>query len=509
MSENKKVGFFFGAGAEIGYGLPSGGKFALEIFKGSKEEDRENFRDQLAKVDLQSQIATQWLPENFQSKRLNIFGKGNFEEIITSSLEHRRFDTLKYLDNFDDNISKILLSWDIDESKLHDIYSKVMGVSIGDQLYSREILLNKKLAERVALFESQYFSAFLKLLEAYPDTNIKRIVTAFLELLIGALGQNLVSQLNDELFEKAPNTVNVFDDLSGIFHLNYASIGQTGMEIVIEESRIPVNEETDLSIIFRELGKTILEQIYSQTLDYQSLIDSHFRYLYNPKSQWAKFTKISVFLYTVRRYILEYTKIDSGKIQNGPGFYHDLIDLKNRFQITSIGTTNYNNFISEVFNENDIEDINVFHLNGNVLDYYDPYKNRIINRDEEVDESKQILVPFIFTQSGVKPLTSITMSQRYVELYERFRESDYICILGYNFNGDDGHINGMFRSLIEDENKEIHIFHYTEENISLPNLHSMYKKKLRIDSIQKLKIHLVDSNREIDGEIWYKVLGDE
>lgn len=36
MSEKRKIGFLFGAGAEIGYGLPSGGKFVLDIFKGSK-----------------------------------------------------------------------------------------------------------------------------------------------------------------------------------------------------------------------------------------------------------------------------------------------------------------------------------------------------------------------------------------------------------------------------------------------------------------------------------------
>lgn len=28
-----KYGFLFGAGAEVGYGLPSGGKFALDIFR--------------------------------------------------------------------------------------------------------------------------------------------------------------------------------------------------------------------------------------------------------------------------------------------------------------------------------------------------------------------------------------------------------------------------------------------------------------------------------------------
>ena len=36
-----KVGFFFGAGAEISYGMPSGGKFALNIFKKSVEDHKE------------------------------------------------------------------------------------------------------------------------------------------------------------------------------------------------------------------------------------------------------------------------------------------------------------------------------------------------------------------------------------------------------------------------------------------------------------------------------------
>ena len=87
------------------------------------------------------------------------------------------------------------------------------------------------------------------------------------------------------------------------------------MEIVINQTREPVDKNTDINKIFIELGKTILEQIYSQTLDYQSLIDSHFRYLYNPKSQWAKFTKIAVFLYTVQRYIKNQTNIDEDKIK--------------------------------------------------------------------------------------------------------------------------------------------------------------------------------------------------
>lgn len=506
MEAKTNLGFFFGAGAELGYGLPSGGRFALDIFKGSKEEDREVFRSQLQKIDLQSQIATQWLPDNFQSRRINVFGKGNFEEIISSSLEHRRTDTLNYLENFDANISRILCDWDVEEVKIREIFSEEIDMEIGDKLYSQEITLNKKLADQVSLFESEYFSAFLKLLELKPNNNMKKIITAFLELLLGALGQNLVSQLNDELFEKAPTTVNIFDDISGIFNINYSSVGQTGMEIVIEETRQKVCNTTDIHTIFIELGKTVLEQIYSQTLDYQSLIDSHFRYLYNPKSHWAKFTKISVFLYTVQRYIKEQTKIEESKIENGPGFYHDVIKIRNRFNICCVGTTNYNNFITDIFEKNRIDDVGIYHLNGNVKDYYDPYKNRIISDVNDVDYQNQIVVPFIFTQSGVKPLTSITMSQRYVELYEKYKECDAIVIIGYGFNGDDGHINGMFRSLIEEEGKEVHIFHYSNEKLNLSSLQRMYKNKLRLDSTNHLKVHVIDDERRTGDSYWYESL---
>lgn len=92
---------------------------------------------------MQSQIATQWLPGNFQSKRINVFVKGNFEEIISSSLEHRRQSILKYLENFD-----------VDEDTLREMFSEEIKIEIGDKLYSPEIALNKKLADQVCLFQN-------------------------------------------------------------------------------------------------------------------------------------------------------------------------------------------------------------------------------------------------------------------------------------------------------------------------------------------------------------------
>lgn len=174
-------------------------------------------------------------------------------------------------------------------------------------------------------------AAFLlkPLLNKPTDRFLKRIVRAYLELLVGAIGQSLVSQLNEELFTAAPDELSVFDDLSGIFSLNYQGVGQIGMEIVIEELPIEIDDSTEGLTVFRELGRSILEEIYCQAMDYQALIDSHFRYLYNPKAQWAKFSRIAIFLHTVQRYITNHVRVDQTRILEGPGYYHDLINLKN------------------------------------------------------------------------------------------------------------------------------------------------------------------------------------
>ena len=159
--------------------------------------------------------------------------------------------------------------------------------------------------------------------------------------------------------------------------------------------------------------------MFSEALDYQALIDSHYRYLYKPHAEWAKFCKISIFLYTARNYIVNGAKECLETIHQGSGYYHDLLkmDAKDAV-ISSIGTTNYNNLIEKV-----VTTAKAIHLNGNVDDYYDPYSNKIqtLNANELKDQDR-ILVPFIFTQSGIKPLTSIEMSRKYVKLFDQYKD---------------------------------------------------------------------------------------
>ncbi|GIP28908.1 hypothetical protein J23TS9_40380 [Paenibacillus sp. J23TS9] len=499
------VSLFFGAGAEVGYGLPSGGQFALDLFRIPVDQDKTDFKDQLKALDNTSAYVSKWLPDDYLKKRIHVFGKSDYEGIIASSLEYRKDDILAYLEQLDQHVLRLLRAWDVSEDHIRRIFRDETSLELGQILYGQAVKLNSRLAESVGLFNSVFFSAWLKLLELHPEqTHLQHGVRAILELLVGACGQRLVAKLNEEVFESAPDKLSVFDDLSGIFSLNYHSVGQTGMDIVLGEPAQPVTEENTPVEIMTALCRTVLEDIYSRTLDYQALVDSHFRYLYNPKAHWARFTRIAIFLRTVRRYISSSDAHLMERLAAGPGYYHDLSGLSSLADIASVGTTNYNGFARELVHQ-EFPSIPVYYLNGCVEEYYDPYCNLILEQPtaEELAAYPRLLVPLIFTQSGIKPLTSITMSRRYVELYDRFEQSDIIAIIGYGFNGDDGHINGLFRSLAE-AGKRLSIFHYGHESLSV--LKSEYQTKLRLSSSDNLDIFTVDSSRNVAGEPWWKAL---
>ena len=69
------IGFLFGAGAEMGYGLPSGGKFALEIFRQDTSEIKALFKEQREHIDGSTYYAANWLPDDYKTKSVTSFGK--------------------------------------------------------------------------------------------------------------------------------------------------------------------------------------------------------------------------------------------------------------------------------------------------------------------------------------------------------------------------------------------------------------------------------------------------
>ncbi len=452
-----KLGFFFGAGAEVGYGLPSGGKFAIDLFRQDVSEHKRLLRTQLGGIDPRNNYATSWLPENYPTQRIHAFGKNEFTSLIESSIEYRKSEIIRRLNDFDNESDVALVQLGIEKQALVDKFNDEMDTNYGEHLYSTAIRMNPILAREVKLFGSESYSAILSAISSKNNSaDLQRYAGAFLQLLVGAHGQDLVQRLNQELFEAAPDDIPIFDDVTGMFKLEFNRAGLTALELLLEKKRDYDLENGTIGDLLSAVSQQVLENIFTTVLDYQSLIDSHFRYLFSPRTEWAKFSKMVIFLRATREYIVNQLK-DAGELPSY-GYYHDLekcIELG--IEIKAIGTANYNNIIEKVSTELGFEIPLVQHLNGGVSDYYNPYKNSVISCQSSDDvPDDQIHVPFILTQSGLKPLTSVDMSRRYVGLFDQYKTCNAIVVVGYGFNIDDSHINGLFRQLVEEEGKSLY-----------------------------------------------------
>ncbi|EPL7983406.1 hypothetical protein PUY97_004380, partial [Enterobacter kobei] len=151
----------------------------------------------------------------------------------------------------------------------------------------------------------------------------------------------------------------------------------------------------------------------------------------------------------------------------------------------------------------------IIHLNGSVHDYYNPYKNAVITCEnpDDVDQS-QIHVPFMLTQSGLKPLTSVTMSRRYVSLFDAYAESDAIVVVGFGFNKDDSHINGLFRELVENQGRKLILISRSVDG-TVEEQKRRLRNKLRISHAFNHLLTVIpvdDHTRLQDGQLWLELV---
>ncbi len=236
-----KVAFLFGAGADAPYGLPCGGEFAIEIFRSLGKEDKKSLKNELENIIKNSNEA-EWFPREFWSKSISIFGKTNYESIIASTLELRRDNIIDTLINFDliaEEVKKQFLSYNIDiDSKF-----KKFKLKTGNIHYSQEIILKNKLLESNVekFFGSDYFSLLIELIKInifkekeYDEAST--IARSLIEILIGALGKNLTHSLNNSIFVKTPEEIPFFDDIGGVFNIDYKKVGMDALSYIMKKN---------------------------------------------------------------------------------------------------------------------------------------------------------------------------------------------------------------------------------------------------------------------------------
>ncbi|XME02134.1 hypothetical protein QYZ88_015870 [Lachnospiraceae bacterium C1.1] len=496
----KKYGFLFGAGAELAYNLPSGGKFALDIFRHDTTASKEEFKRMRDEVDSTTSYAGDWLPQDYRTRNIGTFGKTVFENIISSTVEHRRNNIIECVNAFDDVATRVLSKMDDD---VNGAFRNLLNREVRNIKLSQDISYNDYFKKGNSLFESNYFSSLLLVYKELTNDSAKpfigKILLSIMQLQLGALSEDLTRNINDNLFQKKDDGIDLFDDFGELIQINYKSAGVSGLELLVEKHEISNN--SDVAII-QQFAQGIIEDIYASVLDYKTLIDTNWHSLYCPKSDWMKFCRISIFLLTVREYISDIGK--KAQRDNPDGYYNMLKDSLSdgAFEISGIGTTNYNSLITDILGLNDI----IF-LNGSISVWYDPYLNKIGKREELSKDEGHIVVPLIFTQSGTKPMTSISMSEKYVDLYRAWRKADAVVSVGFGFNADDEHINGILRTLVNDDNKDLYIVTPGKKDKS-EEIAMQKAKALKISDASRIHIIAVDEKGYVDGKQWTKVLGE-
>ena len=500
-----KFGFLFGAGAEVGYNLPLGSKFALDIFRFDNTNSKDEFRERRDNVDSTTSYAQEWLPKDYKKKSISAFGKKVFQNIIQDTVEHNRKYIVKRLNTFDSLAKKQAdklksVGIDINNEIKTCLKRKINNIGLGQEIKYIDEFKNGN-----DLFESHYFSAFLliyKKKDAWRSANCRKefgkMILSIMQLHLGALSEDLTKRINEGVFVQKDDDIDLFDDLGDIIQLNYSEAGLIGLEYLLDM------QEPDTTVFEGKMIKflqNIIEEVYAVVLDYKSLIDSNWHYLYSPKSEWAKFTKICIFLMTVREYI----KSKGERRSENPQGYYDVLKKamdKGLFEVTEIATTNYNTFIE------DIIQTDITYLNGSTNLWYDPYINKIGKESEIVDDEKHIIVPLMFTQSGTKPMTAIKMSEKYVNTYNRWKAADSLVVVGFGFGDDDEHINGMIRTLVDDDDKRLIVITLQDQSKSESEKAEEFGKKLKVKNNDNIQVIYVDNDgiSTADKRIWSECL---
>lgn len=502
-----KYGFLFGAGAEAGYGLPSGGEFALEIFRRDQSNSKKEFKEMRKKVDPTTTYAYSWLPKDYRDKNISCFGKSVFLNIIKDTVEHNRNSIIEKLNNFDTIAEKVVQAMYNDRIYVNETIEQLLGRTIENTHYGQNFSFIDEFKQGNELFDCSYFSALLllyknKKMETHDQRNeLGKILMSIMQLHIGALSENLTRKINDGVFEKKDDEIDLFDDLGEIIQLNYSAAGLQGMEYLLEQR---INECETASEICLSFAQRMVREIYSVVLDYKSLIDTNWHYLYSPSSDWAKFCKICIFLLNVREYITEMA--ETAKIDKHHGYYHRVKEAADsgKFELSAVATTNYNNFIEKIL------DTEIAYLNGSTEIWYDPYLNRMGSREELDTDEHHILVPLLFTQSGTKPMTAIEMSEKYVETYHKWKEADKIVVVGFGFGVDDEHINGILRTLIDKFDKKIVVVTLKSDK-SDKECSNDIGRKLKIEKKSNISVVQVEKNGMLydgSGKSWIDCLGE-
>lgn len=101
------------------------------------------------------------MPSEYAGKSIYAFGRNEFTSLIESSIEYKRTEIIRRLNQFDQECDAAITQLGIDKSQLEQKFTDALDSGFGERLYTHTIRLNELLSRDVRLFDSEYYSAML------------------------------------------------------------------------------------------------------------------------------------------------------------------------------------------------------------------------------------------------------------------------------------------------------------------------------------------------------------
>lgn len=369
--------FFFGAGAECEYGLPTGGEFVLDTILTKKG----TLYEQLEKIYEKSNVKYQKI-FLFNSKS-NTLPKILFDSFLSCDLKNKIINPENFFS-------------DCDESILLSIFENI---------------------ESSKMLKEEKYEEYLKYLKEKLTDNIHGDKTIF-ELLIDK-NTRFSDEFSKYLFENLKYYGAIEKDFS--YLLDYKKFSYRVSRLI-----------NYFWSCYFSVFIPYLESYYGtkNEISYEKLFEIQEDNKYYFQKMLFELKKAD---------IKEFNLYDSNtkKYYRGDSYY-TLISSKYSSSIAI--TTNYTFFVKKAFKK-------FLYLSGR-LDKFENLDTFFIS--EEFDRNS---IPFLYTQSPVKPLVSSQIINEYNCAIELMKECENIFVIGYSFCKEDAHIKTIFYEICK-ERKE-------------------------------------------------------
>ena len=163
-------------------------------------------------------------------KNISSFGKTIFQSIIQDTVEHNRDAIIDRLNHFDDIAKKQAIRLKNDYGIIiNEVIKRMLSREVDTLSLSQSISFIPEFEKGNTLFSNRYFAALLmiyknkSLMKADERNEMRKILLSMLQLMVGALSEELARKINDNLFNKKDEEIDLLDDLGEFIQLNYSS----------------------------------------------------------------------------------------------------------------------------------------------------------------------------------------------------------------------------------------------------------------------------------------------